>query len=177
MLKDHNAQAYQTFKDKILPALPPVTADEIRVRLRTRTIAEDMAAHEAARQRYYRTFYPVALGLPAYRLWEILRLADANQDGRVDREWRIDDLAALMGTGDRYTLTGRNETKTRPAQVGAMDRLQDAGLITYQGLYQHKARRYRFTVAQDPGRLTEAQRLGLPGIVRDLEADAARGTF
>lgn len=99
---------------------------------------------------YYRLFYRPYLGAAAFALWDLLLALDFDRDGRVDQGWRIDDLALLMGMGDRYTITGRNATKTRPKQKGAIEALEEAGLITVKVEGWHKARRYWFTVDRRP---------------------------
>lgn len=107
---------------------------------------------------YARLFWRPFLGNSAFALWDILKALDLDQDGRVEIPVTIQELAALMGVGDRYTILGRNATKSRKAQAGVLDQLVAAGLVSYttEGPDPYH-QRFHFLVTHRPPILTEDQ--------------------
>lgn len=83
-----------------------------------------------------------------FDLWKILlTIQQQITAGQRDGWPGIGHLAQVLATGDRYTITGRAATKTRPAQRGLLVVLAEEGLITYTVTGEGtRAARYSFDV-------------------------------
>jgi hypothetical protein len=129
----------------------------------------DQLKPESAGPAYIALFWRPFLGNVAYSLWDILRALDVDGDGQVDMPITIDEPALLMGIGDRYTILGRRKTKSRPAQIGALQRLDEAGLVHFKAKGPDKFHlKYTFSVAHRPAMLNEGQLESLKKGVRDV---------
>lgn len=116
---------------------------------------------------YESLYWRPYLGGMAFVLWQVLvdhqPQVKVNPDGR----WpTISVLEKTLGVGDRYTLLGREATKHRPAQVGALDRLRDEGLAIYSVIGEGKGSRYWFSVIEHLPLLAPAQANQLPMVLR-----------
>jgi hypothetical protein len=115
-------------------------------------------SYEKPGDQYAELFWRPYLGNTAFALWSVLKALDLDGDGYVETPVTIQELAALIGVGDRYTILGRNKTKSRSSQVGMLQRLGEAGLVNYSQKGPDKFhRRYVFWVLRDLPQLTPDQ--------------------
>lgn len=115
-------------------------------------------SYEKPGDQYAELFWRPYLGNTAFALWSVLKALDLDGDGFVEMPVTIQELAALVGVGDRYTLLGRRKTKSRPSQVGILQRLGEAGLVNFSQTGPDKYHlRYTFWVLRDLPQLTSDQ--------------------
>lgn len=113
---------------------------------------------------YAHKFWRPLLGLIPFSLWEILRSYNyfvLNHGA----DWpSVNTISATLGYGDRYTILGRNATKTRPEQRGAIDTLVDYGICIYDSVGEGRQKKYYFLVQEQLPILTPCQVGQLPGV-------------
>ena len=117
---------------------------------------------------YVHMFWRPLLGAIAFDVWQTLMvLEDAGIWG--DSRWvSLTIVSQTLGVGDRYTLTGRAGSATRPAQKGALERLVEAYLIAYETKGSGNGLRYRFDIRRELPMLMPAQVAQLPRMVKGL---------
>lgn len=107
---------------------------------------------------YIQQFWRPYLGASAFALWQVLAGVQGMINGRIYERWpTIEVLSSMVGEGDRYTILGRAATATRPAQVGALDKLVEENLVVGWLKGEGKGRRYTFEVQVEIPVLTPRQ--------------------
>lgn len=96
-------------------------------------------------QHYQELFWKPYLGLVAFGLWRTLCvLQEPIQQDRRGRWPTVELISDMLGQGDRCAILGREATKTRPAQQGALPLLVAELLVTYETTGVGVKQRYTF---------------------------------
>lgn len=125
-----------------------------------------------ARNAYADLFWRPYLTAVPYALYQTLAAVQTVVRGRADGRWPIiNDLVVLMGAGDRATILGREATKTRPRQVGALDRLVAENIVVCFVRGDGRNRRYEFDAHPILPLLTPKQIQRLDPAVKEMHLE------
>jgi hypothetical protein len=135
-------------------------------------VATDPTTHGYSVAWNYSTrFWLPLIGATAWTVWQTLL---SFCYGQTDTCWPSINLIADIATnGNRHAITGRwrGKGKHRRRQPGALETLEDAGLLSIETNHNERRTRYRFHLLKEPPLLTPGQVSRLPNRLQQLHAD------
>mgnify|MGYP006909090090 CR=1 FL=1 len=111
---------------------------------------------------YTQLFWKSYLGVSVWSLYDTLKTAVVACAAGWMEPPTINELVALVGQGDRYTILGRAATETRPAQKGTLDTLERENIVVVSKTGPTNHRVYNFGILMQLPILTPFQVDQLP---------------
>lgn len=116
-------------------------------------------------------FWRPFLGAAAHGLYVTLLALAESAALLPPGEVNVEMMGRMMGQGNRTTLLGREASGKRPSQTGAVDVLEEAGIIRHWRRRSGREQRHAFDVLPVLPVLTPTQAKSLPGPLTGLHDD------